>query len=64
MIVMLFVTHMNYFESRAPGSMCMMILLVTMLSLSVMGIGASVLVHLYGFVAGMLIGLAFYPKHN
>ena len=55
---------MNYFESRAPGSMCMMILLVTMLSLSVMGIGASVLVHLYGFVAGMLIGLAFYPKHN
>ena len=46
-----------------PGSTCMLILMIVMLSLSVMGIGSSVLGHLFGFVAGMIISLGFYPNH-
>ena len=62
MIVMLLITHINYIEERYPGSMCMMVVLIAMLTLAIIGVGSTLLVHLYGYLIGMILALGFYPK--
>lgn len=62
MIVILLLTHISYIEQRYPGSMCMMVMLIAMLTFAIIGIGSSLLVHLYGYVMGIILGLGFYPK--
>lgn len=64
MIVILLITHIGYIENRYPGSACWIVIMIAMLSLAIIGSGASVLVHIYGYVFGMVIGLGFYPKHQ
>lgn len=63
MIVLLIITHLTYIENRMPGSTCWIVLMIAMLSMAIIGSGASVIVHIYGYVFGMIIGLGFYPKH-
>lgn len=46
-----------------PGSTCWIVLMIAMLIMAIIGSGASVIVHIYGYVFGMIIGLGFYPKH-
>ena len=40
----------------------MLIVTIVVLTISVIGIGNSILIHLYGYVLGMLLGLGWYPK--
>lgn len=40
----------------------MMVMLIAMLTFAIIGIGSSLLVHLYGYVMGIILGLGFYPK--
>ena len=64
MVVLLLITHISYFENRMQGSFCWIIMIVVFLSLALLGPGqSSVLVHLYGYVMGMILALGFYPKH-
>lgn len=34
-----------------------------MLSMGIIGTGSSILIHLFGYVMGMILALGFYPKH-
>ena len=44
---------------------CMVIMFLIFVSVMVVGIGgASFLIHLYGYVLGILAGAAFFPKHQ
>ena len=46
------------------GSFCWIMMIVVFLSLALFGTGqSSVLVHIYGYVMGMVLALGFYPKH-
>lgn len=42
----------------------MMLILVVLLSFMAIGFSGSVVIHLYGYLFGMIIGLGFYPKHS
>ena len=63
MIVSLFFTHCTYLQNRFQGAFCMMVVMMIFLSLMVIGLGPSLLIHLYGYMIGMLLGTAFLPKH-
>lgn len=63
MLVLLLVTHLNYFESRARGAYCWLLAMVVFLTIAAIGFGSSVLIHLYGFVLGIILAAGFYPRH-
>lgn len=42
----------------------MMLVMIVLLSIMVIGFSGSVVIHLYGYLFGMLLALAFYPKHR
>lgn len=63
MIVALFLSHCSYFQNRTRGQFCWIIVMLIILSLMVIGVGQSVLIHLFGYVFGMLFGAGFYPKN-
>jgi membrane associated rhomboid family serine protease len=63
MIVLLLVSHLAYFEARTRGAYCWLLVMAVFLTVAAIGFGGSVLVHLYGFVFGIVLAAAFYPKH-
>lgn len=63
MIVALLVSHLQYFQSRSQGTFCIFIVFIVLLAFGAIGFGSSVLIHLFGFVMGFILALAFYPKH-
>lgn len=63
MIVALYLCHCSYFQARSRGAFCMMAVMLIFLSVMVIGFGKSVLIHLFGYLFGMLLSVGFYPKH-
>lgn len=64
MIVALMACHMTYLENRMPRqAICWLVFMIILLVFLAIGTGRSVLIHLYGFVFGILLSLGFYPKH-
>lgn len=63
MIMSLIFTHCTYLQNRFQGSFCMIVVMMIFLSLMVIGLGPALLIHLYGYLLGILLGVAFLPKH-
>lgn len=63
MIVALLISHLQYFQNRSQGTFCWFIVLIVLLAVGAISFGSSVLIHLFGFVMGFILGIAFYPKH-
>lgn len=64
MIVALFATHLTYLENRMPPqALCWLAFMIILFVFMAIGTGSSVLVHLYGFLFGIILALGFYPKH-
>lgn len=63
MIISIVLTHCSYLQERFQGAFCMMVVMLVFLSFMVIGLGASLLIHLYGYLLGMLLGAAFLPRH-
>lgn len=42
----------------------MMIVMILFLSIMAIGFSGSVVIHLYGYLFGMILALGFYPKHR
>ncbi len=42
----------------------MMVMMILILSIMVIGFSGAVVIHLYGYLFGMLLALGFYPKHR
>ena len=63
MIMGLIFTHCTYLQNRFQAGFCMIVVMMVILSIMVIGFGPALLIHLYGYVIGILLGVAFLPKH-
>ena len=63
MIMGLFLCHWSYLRARTGGSFCYIVVMLTVFSLMSIGFGESALIHLFGYVFGMLLGVGLYPKN-
>ena len=63
MIMGLIFTHCTYLQNRFQAGFCMIVVMMVILSIMVIGLGPALLIHLYGYVIGILFGVAFLPKH-
>ena len=51
-----------YLHQQYPSQLPFTIVLAVMMSFMIIGSGPGALMHLFGFLAGMLYGAAFYPS--
>ena len=62
MIVALFLCHCSYFQNNFRGMFCWIMVMMIFLSIMAIGFGQSLLIHLYGYIFGMLFAVGVYPK--
>lgn len=62
MIISLIFAYCTYLKQRLGQSFCWLIVMMVILVVIVIGFGQSLLIHLFGFLFGMLLGTAFIPK--
>ena len=62
MVISIVLMHCSYLRDRLGPAFCMLIFMMIILTIVVIGFGSSLLIHLYGFLFGLLLGFGFYPR--
>lgn len=63
MIMSIIFTHCTYLQNRFQMVFCYIVFMMVILTFMILGFGLSFLIHLYGYLLGLLLGAGFLPKH-
>jgi membrane associated rhomboid family serine protease len=64
MIVLLLVSHFNYFQNRGQSSYCWIVIVMIAIPFIFPTSSGTMLIHLFGFIFGIILAAGFYPKHQ
>ena len=53
-----------YLQRTYPQQFCFIVVLAVMMSIMVIGNGSGALIHLFGYLCGLIYGAAFYPTNS
>ena len=63
MIMSIIFTHCTYLQNRFQMVFCYIVFMMIILTFMILGFGLSFLIHLYGYLLGLLLGAGFLPNH-